>query len=37
MSQLKIKLATNLGDIILELYPEAAPKAVENFVGLTEK
>lgn len=34
---LKILLSTNLGDITLELFPEAAPKAVENFVGLTEK
>lgn len=33
----KILLSTNLGDITLELFPEAAPKAVENFVGLTEK
>lgn len=33
----KVKLSTNFGDIILELYPTAAPKAVENFVGLTEK
>lgn len=33
----KILLSTTLGDITLELFPEAAPKAVENFVGLTEK
>lgn len=32
----KIKLETNFGDIILELYPVSAPKAVENFVGLAE-
>jgi cyclophilin family peptidyl-prolyl cis-trans isomerase len=37
MSNPKILLSTNLGDITLELFPEAAPKAVENFVGLTEK
>ena len=37
MSNPKVKLETNFGDIILELYPTAAPKAVENFVGLTEK
>lgn len=30
----KVKLSTNFGDIILELFPEYAPKAVENFVGL---
>ncbi len=33
----KILLSTNLGDITLELYPEHAPKAVENFVGLVSK
>ncbi len=33
----KILLSTNLGDITLELYPEYAPKAVENFVWLTTK
>lgn len=37
MSNPKVQLSTNFWDIILELYPAAAPKAVENFVGLTEK
>ncbi len=37
MSNPHILLSTNLGDITLELFTEAAPKAVENFVGLTEK
>jgi cyclophilin family peptidyl-prolyl cis-trans isomerase len=37
MQNPKILLSTNLGDITLELFPSAAPKAVENFVGLTEK
>lgn len=37
MSNPKVKLATNQWDITLELFPEAAPKAVENFVWLTEK
>ena len=37
MSNPKVKLSTNFGDIILELYPTAAPKAVENFIWLTEK
>jgi cyclophilin family peptidyl-prolyl cis-trans isomerase len=37
MSNPKILLSTTLGDITLELFPAAAPKAVENFVGLTEK
>lgn len=35
MSNPKILLSTNLWDITLELFPEAAPKAVENFVSLT--
>jgi peptidylprolyl isomerase len=37
MSNPKILLSTTLGDITLELFPAAAPKAVENFVGLTER
>lgn len=37
MQNPKILLSTTLGDITLELFPAAAPKAVENFVGLTEK
>lgn len=37
MSNPKILLSTNLGDITLELFPEAAPKAVENFVWLTKQ
>ena len=37
MSNPKILLSTNFGDITLELFQEAAPKAVENFVWLTEK
>jgi cyclophilin family peptidyl-prolyl cis-trans isomerase len=28
----RVKLATSAGDIVLELYPEKAPKTVENFV-----
>jgi len=28
----RVKLATTVGDITLELYPEQAPKTVENFV-----
>ncbi len=35
MSNPRILLSTNLWDITLELFPEAAPKAVENFVWLT--
>lgn len=30
----KITLHTNQGDMTLKLYPEQAPKAVENFIGL---
>ena len=37
MSNPIVKLETNHGDITLELFPEAAPKTVENFVGLTAK
>src|SRR5689334_10160219 len=29
-------LATNRGDIIIELFPDHAPKTVDNFVGLAE-
>ncbi|MDD7362819.1 MAG: peptidylprolyl isomerase [Peptoniphilus sp.] len=31
------KLVTSAGDIVIRLFPEAAPKAVENFKGLIEK
>ena len=37
MSNPKIKLETNFGDIILELFPQSAPKAVENFIGLAKQ
>ncbi|MBC7503949.1 peptidylprolyl isomerase [Candidatus Gracilibacteria bacterium] len=37
MSNPQILLSTTLGDITLELFPQGAPKAVENFVGLTEQ
>lgn len=30
-------LSTNYGDIYIRLFPEIAPKAVENFIGLIEK
>ncbi len=32
----KIKMVTNQGDIILELYPDKAPDTVKNFVNYTE-
>lgn len=32
-SQPRVKLETTLGDIVLELYPDKAPKSVENFLG----
>lgn len=37
MSNPKIKFETNFGEIIFELFPQSAPKAVENFVGLTKQ
>ena len=36
MSDLKATLKTNRGDIVLNLFPDHAPKTVENFVGLAE-
>lgn len=32
-AQPEIRINTNLGPIILELYPEKAPRTVENFLG----
>lgn len=34
---LKARIKTNMGEIILELFSEEAPKTVENFVKLAEK
>lgn len=31
------KIATNHGDVWIQLFPDKAPKAVENFIGLAEK
>ena len=31
-----VLLHTNRGDIRIRLFPEAAPKAVENFLGLAK-
>ena len=36
MSDLKATLKTNLGDIAINLFPNHAPKTVDNFVGLAE-
>lgn len=36
MSELKATLHTNRGDIVIELFPNHAPKTVDNFVGLAE-
>ena len=33
----RVVLETNQGKIVLKLYPDAAPKAVENFTKLAEK
>lgn len=32
----KVTIATSLGDIVVNLYPEYAPKAVENFTALAK-
>lgn len=37
MSSPRAILTTNLGDITIELFPDTAPKAVENFIGLIKK
>ena len=37
MSDTKVVLETNQGEIELKLFPEVAPKAVENFTKLAEK
>lgn len=36
MSELTATLHTNRGDIVINLFPNHAPKTVENFVGLAE-
>jgi len=36
MSELTATLHTNRGDIVVELFPNHAPKTVDNFVGLAE-
>ena len=36
MSETYATLKTNRGDIVLRLFPDHAPKTVENFVGLAE-
>ena len=33
----KVVLETNQGNIVIKLFPETAPKAVENFIGLVKK
>ncbi len=33
----KVKIKTTMGDIVLELYPEKAPKTVENFLRYVKK
>ena len=30
-------IKTTMGDITVQLYPDQAPKAVENFIGLAKK
>jgi peptidyl-prolyl cis-trans isomerase A (cyclophilin A) len=36
MADLQATLHTNRGDIVVDLFPNHAPKTVENFVGLAE-
>jgi len=36
-NEIKAIIRTNMGDITIKLFPEIAPKTVENFVGLAEK
>ena len=36
MTNPQVKMITNFGDITFELFPEFAPKAVENFIGLSK-
>ena len=33
----KATIKTNHGEIVIQLFPEQAPKTVENFVGLARK
>lgn len=33
----KVTIKTNHGEIVIQLFPEQAPKTVENFVGLAKK
>ena len=36
MTNPQVKMITNFSDITFELFPEFAPKAVENFIGLSK-
>lgn len=36
-TDIKVTLSTNRGDIVFKLFPDVAPKTVENFVGLVNK
>lgn len=36
-NEIKAIIRTNMGNITIKLFPEIAPKTVENFVGLAEK
>ena len=37
VNTVRVTLQTNFGDIIIELYPDEAPKTVDNFVTLAEQ
>ena len=36
MADTQATLHTNRGDIVIDLFPNHAPRTVENFVGLAE-
>ena len=36
-AQQKVVLETNQGNIVIKLFPDVAPKTVENFTGLVKK
>ena len=34
---IKVEMRTNMGNVVLELYPDKAPKTVENFLQYVEE
>ena len=35
-TDISVEIKTNLGNVVLELYPDKAPKTVENFLKYVE-